>query len=286
MLTITTSSDSYYDSHPLTLGILVRGDLAATWDLVEEVKQASPEMPVIISCTSSQADSSRKMLHQFSRTMIIQHHQARTPGEVVNEIMERSRSAWTSVCWSDMRVQTDRFLSPPADDHLLCRVPVLVDASSNMLPRTCIPFGRDEHIGFAPLQEGVKTIMPFDYAGIYDTLQFRSIGGYADRFMQPFWQLVDFGSRAWLWGYSLEISDALRLQYQRRFPVYDQTRDLDYYRWYRRNCSMKRVRGILKHTRTFLHQRAAEERQWVADNQHRFMRSMEEVISRWDELSH
>ena len=285
MLTVTHSMDSYHHVYPVTVGVLTRRGLTESWELTAQLKAAYPEIPVIIFCCAGQSDGSRSRVHEFPSTFLIQSDRPQNPGMQVNEIMERSSSLFTCLLWSDMRISEDLFTELPPDyQQNLCTVPLLFDQEAAMLPRSTVPYIENRHVKFAPSQETGNTLFPFDYAGLYDTLAFRAAGGFAQSFQNPYWQLADFGTRAFLWGHRLRQSDRLRMTYCRSTPVYDATRDLDYIRWYRRNCSLRRTGRGLKRQTLRLHQQAAEEKRWLDRHLHRFMRSIEEVAASWHEL--
>ncbi len=282
MFRITKSSGTYYEDHPVSIGILVRGDLAESWDLVEGMKTACPDMPVLLCCITGAGDASRSELHRFRSAALIESHTPISPGEGVNEIMSRSTSEKTVIIWSDMTDVSDSLCNDPPHEDALCVTPLLKDSSEKYLPRVMVPYYAGTYLRFAALEEGRHSVMPYDYVGCYDTPMFNALQGYCSSFTNPFWQILDFGCRAFLWGHSIVQDDLLQISYRRKAPVYDQSKDEDYIRWYRRNCTVVRKRGVLMRKRVFLHQRAAEEQVWLKQNMHRFMRSMEEVINGWE----
>ncbi len=285
MLTVTHSKDSYHHVYPVTFGVLTRRGLTESWELTVELKTVYPDIPVIIFCCAGQSEGTRSRVHEFPSTSLIQADRQQNPGRQINEIMERSSSPFTCILWSDMRITGDLFNQISLEHQQnLCTVPLLQEPEAGVLPRSMVPYLEDRHVKFAPSQESGNTLFPFDYAGLYDTPAFRAIGGFAESFYNPYWQLADFGTRTFLWGYRLRQTDCFSMTYCRSSPVYDATRDQDYIRWYRRNCSVKRTgRGLKRHA-VRLHQQAAEEKRWLNDHLHRFMRSIEEVAASWHEL--
>ncbi|GEM_PF-4980614 len=284
MLRITKSADSYREEHPLTIGILTRNSLDESWGLLGEIRAVLPEVPAVIWYSADQGDEASRRVHEFSRASLIRSEFSCTPGCSVNEIISRSLSPCTFIIWSDMSPANSTLLSCPEAGNQVCTAVRLEEEGGGILPSIAVPFLEDRHAVFSWETEGRKTLFPYDFTGFYDTPQFQSIQGYCESFINPFWQLADFGTRAYLWGYEISVFPSCRIAYKGQPTVYHQSKDIDYIRWFRRNCSMKRGRKFLKTRRTGLSQRAAEEQKWVEAHAHRFMRSIEEVIASWDQL--
>ena len=94
----------------------------------------------------------------------------------------------------------------------LCTVPLLKGPRSGPVPSALVPAWirrrRLELIPWVPDKEGARTIVPFDYCGLYNKLKVQLIGGFDPAIRNPYWQKLDFGFRASLWGESLLCSPA------------------------------------------------------------------------------
>jgi hypothetical protein len=85
----------------------------------------------------------------------------------------------------------------------LCTVPVIQSPRSETLPTLRAPVlpRKKEHTrGLSPSSEGLRSLYPFDGVGIYDKERFVRMGGFDGTLKSSYWQLMDFGFRAHLWG--------------------------------------------------------------------------------------
>ena len=55
------------------------------------------------------------------------------------------------------------------------------------------------------------TLAPWDYAGIYRKDKHLAIGGFDPRISESWWQKLDYGMRAWLWGEEIRVHPALKV---------------------------------------------------------------------------
>jgi hypothetical protein len=108
------------------------------------------------------------------------------------------------------------------------------DGHGDLLPSAVAPALHRQSLKLLPLppaRDGARSLYPYDYCGIYSRERFILMGGYDGSIENPYWQRLDFGFRAWLWGEEIRLSQALRLGYVEAPPVDDSTPD-DFYKWF------------------------------------------------------
>ena len=157
------------------------------------------------------------------------------------------------VLWNDLRIITggaarrmaerltlDDTAAGDVSFKRLCTVPVLQNSRYDTLPTLIAPKLRRNNIetfSLYPLVEGLFSLYPFDGVGIYDRTRFMQLGGFDPMFKSNFWQLMDFGFRARLWGEEISATQSLRLSYDSSVPVEDTTVGSDYFRFYLKNLA-------------------------------------------------
>jgi hypothetical protein len=181
----------------------------------------------------------------------------------------------------------------------LCTIPTIQNARFETLPTLVAPAffrGGIKTIPFASTREGTPTLYPFDAAGIYDKDRFVKMGGFDGSIASPYWQLMDFGFRAQLWGEVIRSTQLVKLAYDGDAPAENATIDESYKSFYLKNlapvyrgdCAHIPLRrfpsfllraggGPIKAWEDF-----AEARRWVETNRFRFTCDARKVIELWE----
>ncbi|MDR2841790.1 MAG: hypothetical protein LBV52_01155 [Spirochaetaceae bacterium] len=131
----------------------------------------------------------------------------------------------------------------------LCTVPVIQNSNFETLPLSLIPKikrKRLEIFPFAAGKEGDATLYPYDAVGIYDKERFLEIGGFDTEIKKPYWQIMDFGMRAWLWGEQIRTTQLVRLRVDGEIQAGDSTADDSYRRFFLKNLAVSVKKGIQK----------------------------------------
>jgi len=181
----------------------------------------------------------------------------------------------------------------------LCTVPVIQTSRFETLPTLMVPALRRKKIRtlfLSPASEGIPSLYPFDGVGIYDRERFIRLGGFDETLKTTYWQLMDFGFRAHLWGEEIASTQTLRLSYEADVPSEKNSGGPDYSRFYLKNLApifrsdcaslpLRRFPGFLLQTDGDL--RAAwedfsEGRSWVYDNRFRWHCDPRSIVKRWD----
>jgi hypothetical protein len=112
----------------------------------------------------------------------------------------------------------------------------------------------------------------------------------------PFWQKMDFGFRAHLFGRSIMLDTTFRVEYRSAHPTEDQTVDQDYPWFYAKNLAIRVGRegvslpplrvipfslqsgvGLVKGIQLF-----RDARRWLKENGNRYVRDPRDLVREWD----
>jgi len=198
-----------------------------------------------------------ELSNQFPFVRFVLLQEPLTLGEQVNLAVSELDSPLFFVTWSDMRFiaggsaarmverltrSPERWGGEEKGDvfRRLCTVPVIQTQRLETLPTLRAPIlpRRKEYTrGLSPSQEGLRTLYPFDGVGIYDRERFVRIGGFDWALKSPYWQLMDFGFRAHLWGEEIAATQTLKLAYEHSPPVEDTSAGIDYLRFHLKNLA-------------------------------------------------
>jgi hypothetical protein len=225
-------------------------------------------------------------------------------GVQINMAIRESPGPYVFVLWSDMVLSaqslSSRFFDRLAEQDILCRAPLLMGKSGEVLPSASNPALHKSSLKvlrLVPSKDGARSLYPVDYAGIYSKEKFILTGGFDPSFTSPYWQKLDFGFRAWLWGEEIRVSQALKLAYTAAVPVEDETPD-ECYKWFWLKNLAPSFRGdcaYIPRSRlwTYLRRRgwrlrsAASEfrdaREWVRTNRYRFRVDAPSLVDLWEE---
>jgi hypothetical protein len=149
----------------------------------------------------------------------------------------------------------------------------------------------------APQAEAQPSLYPFDGVGLYDRDRFVRLGGFDGAIQNPYWQLMDFGCRAHLWGEEIRCTQLIRLSYDGEAIPEDTTADAGYRRFYLRNLA-----PVFRNDKAHLPLRLfpgylfktgeapstawgefSENRRWVGANSSRFQRDAHILTGLWEQ---
>jgi hypothetical protein len=242
-----------------------------------------------------------------------------SPGEQINLGAVEASSPLFFVLWNDLKIiigggadrMAERLYLPPeelkkagagASRFLrLCTVPWLLNNRFETHPSLIAPAVYKKNVKtlvFAPRREGLPSLYPFDGVGIYDRERFINLGGFDSLIRNPYWQLMDFGFRAHLWGEEIGATQHIKLSNEGAIPVEDSTIDEGYRRFY-----LKNIAPVFREDRAHLPLRrfpsylansgwdifgAWEEfkaaRRWVRDNGNRWKHDARTVNDLWEDV--
>ncbi len=227
-----------------------------------------------------------------------------SPGAQINLAIRESRGPYVFVLWSDMALAaqglSSRFFERLAERDILCQAPDLFARGGEQVPAAASPaFNRSslKVLSLPPAKDGTRSLFPFDYAGIYSREKFVLTGGFDARLSNPYWQKLDFGFRAWLWGEEIRIAQALKVSYADAPTSEDETPD-ECYKWFwLKNLapSFRGDCGAIGPSRfwSYLRSRGGgapsalgefrAAREWVRKNRFRFRTDAASLVDLWEE---
>ena len=258
------------------------------------------------SIVSIEPDTGNYNIEEVSRRyptikFIIPHEEV-TDGEMINMGMAEINSDFVFVLKDSLYIPQGIILPHLAENltktRCLCIVPRLVDMKKNGLPIQKSPSAKKSHFileSSAFVTDGINTVYPFDYVGIYNREKFIQLGGFDYTIKSPYWQLLDFGIRAHRFGESIRITTVLQLSYSDEHPIEDSTPGLDSLRFYLKNENPKfhvdhafvsplsfwrfffgSSCGVLEARRQFI-----DAKNWVFVNKYKFKKDLKTLIEEW-----
>ena len=232
---------------------------------------------------------------------ILLHHKC-SIGEMVNLGIAEAQAPLVCILHTDMHIPqqalSSRLLERISQQHVLCTLPVLKNRRLETIPSLQVPVfikKRLKPAPFHPLHDGMQSLFPFDYVGIYNKERFRFSGGYDPAIGSTYWQKLDFGLRAALWGEEILVNVALFFQYRAEVPIEETTPNTSYKIFYLKNIALDYRRDQARlGWRKFPHYffasgtsmlRALQEfktaRQWVRQHRYRFKTDCQKLVAAW-----
>jgi hypothetical protein len=224
-------------------------------------------------------------------------------GEKINLAMSEARSRFVLVLWGDMKLSRPEALELIAaraeQQDWLCQVPELRNAAGKVVPSIQVPAlirGRLNVIPWPPKQNGMRSLFPFDYCGLYNRSRFQLTGGYDAWMGTPYWQKLDFGLRASLWGETILWDSAFHIAYTAEQNSEDNTPDWSYKLFYLKNMAVRfngeigflprsRLLGYARRSGSGLFEAIREFREiqyWVEENRFRFKSDVPSLVAHWE----
>lgn len=291
------------DRPGLSIVLLNRGPRQFRRDLFEELcKLGAREVISIESAPCPYDVESLVKRHPKLRFLIFTGEP--NSGGRIDAAMREALSEHIFVIRGDMQIKaatiSSRVFSKISERGRLCTVPFFRDEDGEVLPTAIGPVAPGRG-GFdtQPRQPGdgeTSTLLPWDYCGIYHKEKHRAIGGFDETIREPWWQKLDYGMRAWLWGEEIRVNSSLKISYLGHIPAEDISPGEGYRRFFLRNLAVKR-RGdmaVLPASRWWSYRRYSGEssrssrddwkeiREWVRKHRYRFTRDASELIELWD----
>ena len=286
-----------------TVVLLNRGSRLYRNETLEELDRAG--LPSILSVEAKgEGIDVEGLAARHPRVRFLILSEPTSPGVQVNLAIRESPGPFVFVLWSDMALSaqalSSRFFDRLAERDLLCCAPALLGKGGELLPTAMTPAEGGSSLkvfGLVPERDGERSLYPFDYAGIYSRERFVLTGGYDGTMANPYWQRLDFGFRAWLWGEEIRILQALKLSYTEQPGAEDESPDESYKWFWLKNLApvfrgdqggigasrfwpylMSRRIGSTSALGEF---KAA--REWVALNRYRFRTDAASLVDLWGE---
>lgn len=227
-----------------------------------------------------------------------------TDGEMINLAVSEIKSDYFLVIRDNLHIPSG-FIMPNLAERLLesqifCVVPRLLDKNKNAIPCQSSPFAEKSRLTIEKssiVNDGMKTLYPYDNIAIYNRKKFIQLGGFDSTIKSSYWQTLDLALRSWLWGEETKLTTMLQFSYVADISVEDTTINLDYLRFYLKNQvpKIKNEAGIIKATAFFRFLNSSScgyleaRRQfnaakfWVWKNRFKFKKDLQQLIKEWGE---
>ncbi|TFG65041.1 MAG: hypothetical protein E4H36_01205 [Spirochaetales bacterium] len=286
----------------LSVVVLGRSGKIFRRELLVALDKAGVSDIISMEGTSASYDV-EQMSITFPRVRFLILHKEVSTGEQVNIGISEARGDNVLVLKDDMRITTtlisSRLMEKIITAGSLCTVPVLLNQKIESIPSIQAPafFRKNLKVmQLLPRTDGIESLFPFDYAGIYNREKFLGIYGYDGTLLNPYWQKMDFGFRAHMWGERITCLTSFKLTYLGDIPAEDATPDESYKFFFLKNLSIRFTgdSGVLPSARflSFMFKagagflRALRDfnmvRKWVEANAFRFQSDARSVTELWE----
>jgi hypothetical protein len=223
-------------------------------------------------------------------------------GEGINLASAELSSPLFFVLWNDHRLFDGIGAARIAEQFggkRLCTVPVVQNSRFETLHTLSVPVlyrGSIKTLPEVPDRENRCALFPYDWVGLYDRERFLRLGGFDRDIVHPYWQLMDFGFRSYLWGEEIRSTQMIRLIYDGAMPPVDNTAEHSYRLFYLKNLApvfrldyahlpLRSFPGYMVKAGWDLLTAWLEfsrERRWVRENRSRFRRDARGVTELWE----
>jgi hypothetical protein len=229
-------------------------------------------------------------------------HEAASRGEQINIGMDEANGEYVFVMWNDMKIAStsipSRLVERIRETDVLCTVPLIQNQKLGTIPTIMAPAFYNKMLKVLSLQptaDGMMSLFPFDYTGIYSKERFILTGGYDHGLQSPYWQKMDFGFRSYMWGEKIGCNTSLRMSYLGEVPTEDATPDASYKYFFLKNLSIRfsADTGVLPYSRFIEYWRKSggffgalrefrQAREWVEINKFRFKQDARSITELWE----
>lgn len=227
-------------------------------------------------------------------------HESDNIGAMINRAASRVTTDYFLVTWStlDLSAGADSIVAFARRSGTLCCVPFLRSERGESLPVLTAPVvkRRSVRVIMLPVRgDRPRTLLPYDFVGCYHTGRFSDLGGFDTAIASPYWQRIEFGFRANLWGQTISFAPGFRASYRRMPEPEDQTGGPDYARVFARmllprvteqGAEIRASRlpefvvrsgvGVAPALRIW-----SEARAWVASHRHHFVTDARHLVHAW-----
>jgi len=306
-----------YNTTGLSVVLLNRGGRYARRGLFHDLEKTGFDTVVSVEPEPAHYDLD-ELSARFPFVRFVIPHTKISLGEQINLAVSEMDSPLFFVLWNDLKMiagGTAQRMAERLARHAesngngngkgksqflrLCTVPVIQNSHLDIIPSVIAPVIRQNKIQtrfLNPSGEGLLSLYPFDGIGIYDRERFIQLGGFDGTLRNSFWQLMDFGFRAYLWGEEISLSQALKFSYEASVPAEDNSTGNDYPRFYLKNIApifrndcaylpVRRFPGFLFKARNGVFgawDEFSESRRWVNTNSFRWRCNPKTIASHWN----
>lgn len=257
----------------------------------------------IISVQHSASNFTDDISKKFTTIKFIVPQEKTNDGDLINLAMSEVTATYVLVIRDSLYISSSMILPHLAEritkDNIFCVAPRLLDNKKNSIPCVFNPSAENNRFvveASAAITDGMKTLYPFDNIAIYNRQKFIELGGFDWTINSPYWQNLDLGLRAWLWGEEIRLTSLLQFSYVEEPPIEDRSSNLDYLRYYLKNelPKIKMEQGYIKNSSfiIFLNRSSCgflearrqfkEARNWVEKNKFRYKMDLQTFVQNWN----
>ena len=286
---------------PVTAILLNSGGSHFRIQNIENLQNCGFEQ-IISMETNSQNYNFEDFVNKFPTVKFIIPQEEVTDGDLINIGMEECSSQYVLVLRDTLQI-SNSVLMPNVAQKLIeknhfCYVPRILFDRTQSFPMVFVPFvnrGILKIESYSNIVDGIPTLYPFDFLGLYNRNKFIQLGGFDYTIKNPYWQNLDFAFRSWLWGEKISVTTTIQLSYLENNPVEDTSGDISQFRFYLKNLApvfkldhgeipnsalfrtlFRAPCGFLETVRQF-----EDAKKWVLKNQYRFKMDGVALISSW-----
>lgn len=252
---------------------------------------------------NSDTDDVESLVGKYPQIRFLFPQEPLTVGEMINLGLAETAAPYIMVMWNDTHIPpgsfTERVLEKVRQEHLFCAAPVLANTRGEAVPNQVVPCLNGNRFSTEQLpciKNKTATIYPYDFMGIYSRTKCMQLGGFDYTIQNPYWQNLDLGFRAHLWGESIRIFTSFRLHYDGEPAPENISADASYRQFYLKNLAPELTGGeaVIPFTLFFaylrnsglnpLHawQHFSAARRWTELNKNQFKTSARALIEHWE----
>lgn len=192
-----------------------------------------------------------KLAKKFKKLSFIVPSAPITTGDGINIAIEEAKTPYVLVVWNNIDIYptalTKALLERFEQSQNVISAAVLYNRYADILPTVFRPTiyqkKRLNVVKLMPSAKGLFTLLPYDYCGLYNRRVFKQLGGFDSNFKSPYWQLLDFGLRTYMWGHHISLDNQLRFDFQGEVEPLDETVNQDYPLFYLKNLALRIKKG-------------------------------------------
>jgi hypothetical protein len=214
--------------------VLDRGGRFSREAVIEELSSL-PFRSLIVAGGPGFAPDADSLCLRFPSLRVLRFARQENPGTMIGACMRELSERRVLVLQSDQRIHKVGFgnllIERLVASETLCLIPALANDHGEILPSLVAPSiegSKFKPIPALPAREGDPSLYPFDYVGAYHREAFLSIGGFDEGIANPYWQKLEFGLRAWLWGHDIRYAPGYKCVYETEPPHEDASSDASY----------------------------------------------------------
>lgn len=293
------------NSLPVSVVILNRGERIYKENQFLELENAGFAEVISVEPPNSFYDV-ETYARRFKKMKFVVPKKNLSPGEYINIAASEASAPLLLVIWNNMHLPlasySKKIIIRAIEEGNICTVPFLYSRRNDPLPTIHQPAlykrKRLKMVSCQPSQSHLYTLAAHDYCGFYNRKILIESGGFDSNFTEPWWQLMDFGLRSYMWGNRIHCDLTFRMNYQQEVKPLDQSVTVDYAFFYLKNLAIrfKKDKAYLPGRRYFTFRRQIGGsstgswkkfmaiKHWISSNRFRYIQDATKVAHLWEKM--